>query len=122
MKLKKGDLIIIAAVILVAAAAQIYFLAPKSVKTAAEITQDGRLLKTVELNANDNYEFVTDASGDFVFEANNGRIRIVKANCPDQICVRTGWVSQAGQAIICIPNRLQVKVRGNDSGVDVILN
>jgi hypothetical protein len=121
MKFRKGDFIIIAVIILAAAAAQIYFLMPKSVKTAAEITQDGKLLKTVELNQGDDYSFVTDTSGDFVFEAKAGRIRIIKAPCPDQICVHTGWVSQAGQAIICIPYKVQVLLKGNDTGVDVII-
>jgi len=58
----------------------------------------------------------------------DGRIRIAEADCPDQICVQTGWVSHPGQLAVCVPGQLILKLRadGNSatsdtSEVDVIV-
>ena len=43
------------------------------------------------------------------------------ANCGDHTCIRTGAVSRAGESIICLPHRLEIRViGGEDSGVDIV--
>jgi len=49
--------------------------------------------------------------------------QIVEANCPDQICVRWGTIHIPGQAIVCLPHRVVVKIegkKGEEPPVDVI--
>lgn len=48
-------------------------------------------------------------------QAEPGRIRILESGCPGQDCVHTGWASQAGQQIICLPNRLVISLSGGAS-------
>lgn len=54
-----------------------------------------------------------------------GRIRFAAADCPDKVCVRTGWISRAGQIAVCVPGQLIIKLEGPDpadSGqVDVVV-
>ena len=60
-----------------------------------------------------------------VFE--DGRIRFAEADCPDRICVRTGWISRPGQIAACVPGHLIIRIEGSDSqttgpdDVDVIV-
>lgn len=51
-------------------------------------------------------------------EINENKVRIVEANCPDQLCVNKGWISKSNQMVICLPHRLVVKITGEDTGVD----
>lgn len=58
----------------------------------------------------------------------DGRIRIAEADCPDQICVQTGWVSHPGQLSVCVPGKLILKLAADGSSastetdeVDVIV-
>ena len=46
------------------------------------------------------------------------RVRVLQADCPDQLCVRQGWIEKAGDQLLCIPNRLLVEIRSK--GADVI--
>ena len=46
------------------------------------------------------------------------RVRVVKADCPDQLCVKQGWIEKAGDQLLCIPNQLLVEIRSK--GADVI--
>lgn len=41
------------------------------------------------------------------------------ADCPDQICVHHRPVSKNGENIVCLPNRVVVEIKGEDSAVDV---
>lgn len=38
---------------------------------------------------------------------------MVEIDCPDGICVKTGWVD-GGTPIVCLPNRLIIEVKGGD--------
>ncbi len=40
-----------------------------------------------------------------------GRARVVNANCPDQLCVRRGWISRdASSPAICLPHRFSLEI------------
>ena len=45
-----------------------------------------------------------------------GKVRVVESTCPDKVCVRTGWISRPGQAIVCLPNRIVVRIEGSATG------
>ena len=54
----------------------------------------------------------------------NGTARIDKADCPDELCCKTGRISRSGQSIICLPHKLTVEITGDaqgntDSDVDI---
>lgn len=58
---------------------------------------------------------VEGAAYPITIQAEPGRIRILESGCPGQDCVHTGWASQAGQQIICLPNRLVISLSGGAS-------
>ncbi len=73
----------------------------------------------IELNGKPEYTYplnidrtfsVTGPIGRAVIEIKGGRVRVAEAPCPNQICVKEGWISRG--AIICVPNRLVVLVGG----------
>lgn len=47
-----------------------------------------------------------------------GRVRVIESTCPDKVCVRSGWISRSGQAIVCLPNRIVVRIEGSGTGRD----
>ncbi len=49
-------------------------------------------------------------------EIAGGKIRVQSADCPDRLCVNTGWIGQAGQTAACLPAGVIVTVRGGDDG------
>ncbi len=57
--------------------------------------------------------------GDTEVEIREGHVRVVASPCRDDICVAAGWVSQSGQWIACLPNRVFIRVeRAEESDVD----
>lgn len=62
---------------------------------------------------------------DFVFHAPHntivveaGRVQVSQADCPDQVCVLQGWISDGTVPIVCLPNQLIVQIEGGGSQLD----
>jgi hypothetical protein len=43
----------------------------------------------------------------------DGKIRFSKSDCPDQVCVYTGFIEKNGQIAACVPAGVLVRVIGN---------
>lgn len=62
---------------------------------------------------------IEDGTGGYnVLEVDGTRVRIREANCPDLLCVSTGWIDRPGQTIVCLPHRLVVRIEGAEGGLD----
>ena len=47
-----------------------------------------------------------------------GEVYLSEADCPTQLCVKTGKIRYAGQSIVCLPHKLAVRITGGASGLD----
>lgn len=57
---------------------------------------------------------VTGESGQLVYiELDQTGAAIVESSCPDQTCVHTGKITKAGEATICLPERVSVTINGD---------
>ena len=124
MKLRYGDFIILACVLLLAAGAFALGAGSRAAggDVVAEVWQNGRLVRIVPIGAlTGPVEFVLDGDYHNKVVAERGRIRFEDADCPDKVCVHTGWISRAGQVAACVPNRALIKIVGESSDEDVVI-
>jgi hypothetical protein len=57
--------------------------------------------------------------GDTVVVIRDGKAFVEDSPCPDKLCVHMPAISQAGQWIACLPNKVFVRVRGtSEQGID----
>ena len=47
-----------------------------------------------------------------------GRVRMQSANCPDQVCVNQGWISDATVPVVCLPHQVVLEITGGESHAD----
>ncbi|OPX89991.1 MAG: hypothetical protein A4E53_01206 [Pelotomaculum sp. PtaB.Bin104] len=87
-----------------------------------EIYLDGQLYQEISLAEASSQEIkVTNAQGNYnVVEIERGRARIKEADCPNQLCVKTGWISQFSQIAVCVPNQMNIVIKGKSNQVDTI--
>jgi hypothetical protein len=52
-------------------------------------------------------------SGQFVIMVSNRHALVVESHCPDQRCLRMGPISRGGQAIVCLPQQIEVGIDGD---------
>lgn len=87
---------------------------------AAEIYQNGELIRTVPLS--EDAEFTVNCSDGYnTVTVKDGEISVTAADCPDKVCIRTGAISGGGVPIVCLPHRLEIKIVNAESYVDAQL-
>ena len=120
MKFKRGDLIAIIAVILLALAVLFSFL-PNSDLTAvkAEIYLDGELIKTVDLS--EEQTFIVGEHYHNTVHVAEGKIAIIESDCPGRDCVHSGAINSSGRVLVCLPNSLEIRVLSAESDVDFVV-
>lgn len=123
--MKKGDKItaIIIAIVIVISSIGVfaYMKLNNSSHHIAEIKQDGKVIETIDLDKVTKTQEIKIPYGskDYnIVEVENGKIRISDADCPDKLCVKSGWIKQPGQNIVCLPHRLIISIKGGSKDVD----
>lgn len=90
----------------------------------AYIYQDGQLIETIDLHAvTAPYTFTipTLDGGRNTIEVRPDAIGIIDADCPDKLCVSTGFVDSTLLPIVCLPHRLVIQLEAsNQAQPDVI--
>lgn len=123
LKIKFGDILIIAAIIFSSAIIAVSLYEEDSEQRMAIISQNNVVLYTIDLNQHpEPYTLSYSSQYSGTIEVNNGKIRFLKTQCPDQICVHTGWIERPGEIAVCLPSRVLIKIEGStQSDVDIIL-
>lgn len=120
-RLKWGDFVIIAVVLLLAAALTAWFaLGTSDGQLYAEVWQDDVLMERVKLTDETDREIDLDGHNVIVLAGKTARME--SADCHDQVCVRTGTLTRAGQVAVCLPNRVILKIVGETSEIDAIVS
>jgi hypothetical protein len=77
----------------------------------ADIYIGKELIETVGLGTDRDIEVRRDGSYNLV-RVSGGGISVAEADCPDKTCVHMGAKNRSGDMIVCLPNRLQIMVKG----------
>lgn len=99
-------------------AAVVWFLAVRKPEgTTANIYLDGVCVESMDLSAvEESRSFLVEGpAGSNRITVEPGRICVSEADCPDQVCVHQGWISNSALPIVCLPNRLVIRIEANAS-------
>ncbi len=115
---KKADMGIIAAVLLLAGAAFLclHFFAAGGAEAVVE--QNGTVLATLSLSEDAVYEVKNGNTLTNTVEVKDGAVCVTYADCPDKICQKHRPIKRSGESIVCLPNKVIVTVRGGKTQVD----
>lgn len=84
----------------------------KSNSLIAEIKRDGNLVQNIDLNEVQKPQYIELENGiKMTIVAEKGRIRVLHADCPNKICVKTGWLTEPGDIAVCVPSDTTVRIK-----------
>ncbi len=83
----------------------------------AIIRSGGKIFREVPLSRDQQIE-VPGPLGVSVITIEKRRARISSDPSPRQYCVRQGWLQQAGEIAICLPNEVSVELTGSTKKYD----
>ena len=121
MRIRPGDIIIALFVAAVSVFLLLYHPAAASGELVAVVTLDGEEVERIELREGMDPVVVSLEDVGVTITAENAEIAFTYSDCPDQTCVHTGWLKNAGDIAVCIPNGVVVKIEGaRSSDIDTI--
>ena len=74
------------------------------------IFQQDRLLKEIDLRQDAVFPVL---DGRMRMEVKQGRVRVWDSDCPQHVCMHTGWIQYVGQTIVCVPNHVIIEIRSS---------
>ncbi len=83
----------------------------------AIIRAGGKVFREVALSHDQRIE-VTGPLGVSIITIEQHKARITSDPSPRQYCVRQGWLQQAGEIAICLPNQVSVELTGGTKKYD----
>lgn len=120
----KWDKILII-LVLVLSLVGIYFVKNYSTTTGEKyisVQVDGKEIKKISFGANMVGKAI-DIKTEFGYnkiEIGDGKVRVIEADCPDKLDVKRGWISNQGEIIVCLPNRMVVEIKSEKNTVNEI--
>ena len=107
---RRGDAVVIAAILAAAIALTAAFVlsARRGAAASVEIRQNGEVLAVLPLD--EDAEFTVGGAYTNVIEVRGGEVFFAESDCPGQDGVHCGAVSAAGRSLVCLPNRVEVRV------------
>ena len=112
----KGDFILIVVIILIGLGVLVYnqVAVPKSAKgTRVVVEIEGKVVDQFDLATDLEPQRIETKHGYNVFEIADGQVRVSEADCPDLLCVHTGWRQHVGQVIVCLPHYFVLRIVGD---------
>ncbi len=115
-----GDKILI---ILIVALAAFSFIAINNLKQPGEIVIiEVAGLVVQQLNMDKPQEItVTGSIGNTTVKIDQKSVQVIHSDCPEKICIKTGKIRHIGEIIVCVPNRVVIRINGKQKNhFDVI--
>ncbi len=110
--------IILLLVLLLSGGAALWLNSRSASGMVANIYQDGVCIRSIDLSrvtTAETYPVESDA-GVNIIQIEPGQIRILEADCPDQVCVQAGWLTDSAAPIVCLPHRLVIRLEKTAAG------
>ena len=116
---RPGDAVAITAVVLTAVIMLVCFLsgAVTSRNTVARIYRNQELIREVRLDVDT--EFLVEGQYRNHITVRDGKIAVTESDCPGTDCVHSGWIQTAGRSIVCLPNRMEIRLEGAEEADEV---
>lgn len=116
---RRGDFLAVAAVLLLAAAVFLAFL-PQSREDpgVVQVYRDGVLIRELPLDT----DVTLEISGVYTntLQIRDGKAAMIHSDCPGADCVHSGAIKDPGRSIVCLPNRVELRIVG-DADVDFVV-
>lgn len=78
-----------------------------------KVRVDNKEFGSYSLNKNQTIRIGED-DWENILEIKNGKASMIKADCPDKICVNHVAISKKGETIVCLPHKVVIEVTAQD--------
>lgn len=116
--MKKKEVVMIIALLLISLVFLYIFNidSNEEAKKVIEIQVGSQIYQRVAIKSNDFEKTIPIKSnlGLNVLKIYNGGVEMIEADCKNKVGINTGFISKAGEMIVCLPHQVLVQIKGAD--------
>lgn len=115
--IKKWDIVLLIALLLLSLLPEGVFILSGSDRmlegTKAVVQVNGSVYKEIPLSEHHGTDTFTiqTADGYNTVVVKDQKIGIIKADCPDKICIQEGFIRNPGETTVCLPHKVMIEIR-----------
>lgn len=116
--IKKADIILLIILVCAGLAMTWFSTAASSGGRKAVVSVDGKVYGTYDLSKNRTVTVRQNGHKNKIV-IKNGKVQMAYSTCRNQVCVEHSAISRTNQQIVCLPNRVMIRIEGKDSNEDI---
>lgn len=90
-------------------------------KKNALVYYEDELILKIDLSLKGEHTYTVDGyNGDIIIKTNDNKIRVESENSPHHICSNQGWIDEAYEVLVCLPNKVVIKIEDNEE-IDTVV-
>lgn len=121
--MKKNDIKLIVIILFIAVAGMTFLFLTQKPGDKVIVIIDGEVYKEYSLNKDISVDIEGVNGGTNHLEIKDGHADVTDATCLDKICVHQNQIDKNGETIVCLPNKVIVKVESTtESEIDGVAN
>lgn len=113
--IKKKDIILLLVILFIALGGLLIFRITQKSGDMVVVAVDGVVTQEYPLNKDLTVDIKGVNGGTNHLVIKDGYADVTEASCPDKICVKSRKINKTGESIICLPNKVVVKIVGRDT-------
>lgn len=115
--LKIGDKVLIGIIVIFLIATFFFSLSNNDEGRNVSIIVDGQMQYHETIQSQKNLK-VDGPLGKTVVQFREGHVAVLSSPCPHKMCIKMGKIRNAGEIIVCVPNRILIRIDGKLRDVD----
>ena len=119
--IKKADIVLFLILAALGIAVTVISLNGAEDGSVVQVSVDGKTYGVYSLNKNQTIEIKQDKSINKI-TIKDGHVQMSDSTCKNQICVKTGEISNTSQSIVCLPNKVMVEIVRGEAQFDAVSN
>lgn len=117
---RKSDIILMISIVIIGLISAVYISIGKTVGDEVEIKVNNTIYGTYSLNINRTI-VVKENNNKNIVTIKDGSVKMSSASCKNQVCVHHSPISKVGESIICLPNKVIIRIKGiSKDSVDAV--
>lgn len=91
-------------------------------KAKALVYYQNKLVKEIDLTISEPKEYIIEGYlDDVILETKKGMIKVKNEKSPLHLCSKQGFISNPNQVIVCLPNKVIIKIENKDQSLDTLI-
>ena len=88
--------------------------------TYALVYYENKIIEKIDLNIDDKYT-ISGYNGNVVIEVKDNEIGVIEETSPYHLCSKQGFISSSLNPIICLPNKIVIKIESEEQQIDTVV-